>query len=306
MSINAISKLILNTLGLYVLLVLLNACNAVQESRDEPIITPLNLDLPEDNLKAFAKIRASLDSTEECVYKWTGTAYSIIDGVRSKTLFALEGYNIARLVPIEGGYQLLTKEFMAYKDPNSGKIIDTWANPFTKDTLEVLPVQNDPVNAKFLLAGGRGGEWGLPYETLGKKRFCMYIDVLLLYPSPLSVVDYPEYSQSAMYQAGELFQFFADLEEVSNPEVKSANVEISWTRIGPWLPWMKMGQRQGQMLYQCRGYKTSNGLNALSPELLKLVTEKYPAYLHTPTTYTKPNETSWTYFKKWLEEHKEK
>ena len=276
-----------------ILLMGLGACTTPKQET----ITLLSLEKPEDNLLAFAKIRASLDSTEEVVYKWTGWAYSMIEGQRSKKLFQLEGYNIARLVPIDGGYQLLTRELMVYKDPKSGEILETWQNPFTSDSVRVLPVLNDPVNAQFMLKGD-GWEWGLPYEKMANSRFCMYMDVLLLYPSPLPIAEYPKNSQSDMYQAGELFQFFADLEEVSNPASKNVTAEISWTRVGPWLPWMEMGQAQGQMLYQCRGYKTADGLQSLSPELLSLVKVKYPTYLHAPSHYSKPNETSWTYFKK--------
>ncbi|MEM9687281.1 MAG: DUF1838 family protein, partial [Bacteroidota bacterium] len=73
----------------------------------------------------------------------------------------------------------------------------------------------------------------------------------------------------------------------------------SWTRIGPWLPWLKMGQRQGNMVYQAAGYKLMETDYDTMPAILRdYVMANKPEYRHAPTEYTSPNETSWTYFKK--------
>ncbi len=55
----------------------------------------LDLSNPADNLDAFVKMRASLDTNEVTVYYWTGRIYSYIDGERGKPLFDLEAMNIA-------------------------------------------------------------------------------------------------------------------------------------------------------------------------------------------------------------------
>ncbi len=280
---------------LSILLLAFSSC--ITPPKNEGNIELLNLSVPEDNLLGFAKIRGSLDSTEQVLFYWTGKAYSHIPGERSQLLFLLEGYNIAKLVPIDSGYQLLTRELMVYKDPKTQKILKTWENPFTGEDVEVLAVMNDPVNSIFKLKYGNR-DWGLPFEYLGESRACFYTDILLHYPSPLPASEYPEHSRSEFFQANELFQFYFDLEEVSDPKVINASTQISWTRIGDWLPWMKMGDHKGSILYQCRGYKAKEGLSVLSSELYSFIHSEAELFSHPPDTFSSPNETSWTYFKK--------
>jgi len=162
----------------------------------------------------------------------------------------------------------------------------------------VLHVWNDPVNQNYVLEG-KYGKWGVNHNRYGKDMICMNIDVLLAYPSPLTVEEYPENSQSDLYEAGELFQFFFSEEELNDPNIQSVDCAISWTRIGPWLPWMNMGQSPGKMLYQGAGYKLSEKNYDDMPAVLRdYVLANKPEYRHAPTEFTRPNETSWTYYKK--------
>jgi hypothetical protein len=278
---------------------LLAAC-ASKPADDNSPSPMLDLGNPDHNLLAFAKARASLDPQETVVFYWTGHAYSLVPGERQQALFVLEGFNIARLEPIDGGYQLLSREIMVYKDPKTREILHTWLNPFTQEENRVFPVANNPVNARFALKGD-GWEWGVDYEWLAEGRACLYLDVHLLYPSPLPASKYPQHARSEQYQASELFQFFVDMHQVSDPDVKNAAADISWTRLGEWLPWMEMGNRPGYLLYQCRGFKAPNGLAALSPELRSLVEQAYPQFMTAPEVYTAPNQTTWSNFKTYLE-----
>ncbi len=259
----------------------------------------LNLDDPADNLKAFAKVRGSLDTTEEVIFYANGSIYGFVEGERDKHLMDYEMYNIARLLPMEGGaYQLLTREVLLYMDKETGEVLEKYNNPYTEKTVDVLHVWNDPVNQNFQLEG-RFGKWGVNHNKYGDDMICMNADVLLTYPSPLKVADYPESSQSDLYEACELFQFFFSEEELNDADDLSTSCTISWTRFGPWLPWMKMGQRPGKMMYQGAGYKLSERNYDEMPKVLTdYVMKTKPEYRHAPSTYSKPNETSWTYYKK--------
>ena len=259
----------------------------------------LDLDKPKDNLLAFAKVRGSLNKDEEVIYYANGTIYGIVDGERDKTLMDYEMYNIARIIKTdENAYQLLTREVLLYMDKETGKVLEQFKNPYTEETVDVLHVWNDPVNQNFVLEG-KYGKWGVNHNKVGKDMICMNADVLLAYPSPLSIEEYPENSQSNLYEAGELFQFFVSEKELNDPNDQSTECTISWTRIGPWLPWMKMGQRPGKMLYQGAGYKLlEKDFDEMPAVLRDYVMAKKPEYRHAPTEYSKPNETSWTYFKK--------
>jgi hypothetical protein len=259
---------------------------------------PIDLDKPEDNLAAFVRMRASLDLDKETVYYWKGLVYSYVPGERGRPLFELEAYNIARIVTVEGGYQMLTREVALYKDLETGEILERWYNPFIEDTVNVLHVWNDPVNQQLLLKG-RFGDWGVPWMRMGEGRVAMYSDIFLYYPSPLKKEDFPENSRSDMYQAAELFQFFIGEEELNDRSKPSVYSEVGWTRISDFLPWMRMGERPGNLVYHCRGYKIMDGgFEALPKQMREYVLKNQPRFAGAPKTFTQPNETSWTYFKK--------
>lgn len=273
----------------------------VQNENHASEATSLDLDLddPKDNMTAFLKVRGSLDENEEVIYYANGKIYGFVGGERDKPLMGFEMYNIGRNVKVgDYDYQLLTNEVLLYTDLVTGEVLETFQNPYTGKEVDVLHVWNAPVNQEQKLQG-KYGPWGVSHTKLGDDMICMNADIFLAYPSPLTKKEYPENSQSDLYEAAELFQFFFSEKDINNPNLHSVNVAISWTRLGPWLPWLNMGQRPGNMVYQGAGYKLSEKDYDTMPKVLRdyVMTHK-PEYRHAPKTFTAPNETSWTYYKK--------
>lgn len=184
------------------------------------------LENSENNLKAFVKTRASLDSNEHTVYYWEGTIYSYIKGEQSKPLFNLKACSVARAVPHKNGYYLLTREAGIYTDVETGKMTTKWYNPFISNRVEVLPVWNNPVNQNFVLKSSRG-EWLIDYALLGEDKVCFFTDIFLQYPSPVKKAEFPEYIQDDTYQAGEMFQFFVNKKDIANTKLKNIGCDIS-------------------------------------------------------------------------------
>jgi hypothetical protein len=276
---------------------LLAACSTAKKPGSTSAKGPrLDLDKPEDNLAAFIKMRATTVENTETVYFWTGSVYSFVPGERTQHLFDMEAYNVSRILKAEGGYDMLTREVAIYRDPKTGKILEKWYNPWRKDTVDVLHVWNDPVNQQLRLKG-RFGSFGVPFTRLGEGRICLNSDIFLLYPSPLKVQDFPENARSDNYQAAELFQFFVDENQLLDPGTQNVYSEVSWTRMSDFLPWMRMGDRPGYLVYQCRGYKMKGyGTGQLPEELRAYVAKKHPEFLSAPAAYSSPNMTSWRYF----------
>ncbi len=259
----------------------------------------LDLDKAEDNLTAFVKVRGSLKDGEEVIFYANGTVYGFVEGERDKPLMGFQMYNIGRQIKTgDYSYDLLTNEVLLYTDLKTGEVLETFENPYTKETVDVLHVWNSPVNQKQVL-DGKYGKWGLNYNKLGDDMICMNADIFLAYPSPLTMKEYPKNSQSDLYEAAELFQFFFSEKELNDPTKNSIDCTISWTRLGPWLPWLNMGQHQGNMVYQGAGYKLlETDYDKMPKVLTEYVLANKPEYRHAPTEFTSPNETSWTYFKK--------
>jgi hypothetical protein len=228
-----------------------------------------------------------------------GMIYAVIPNQPIKPILKFQMYNISRFVKTDSGYQLITREMLAYQHPRTGEILNKWYNPFIKDSVEVLHVWNDPVNSE-----NDAADFMLPTSKLANGRLCMYIDVPLFYPSPLKKADWPQNSRSDMYQAAELFQFFVSEKDVQNKKLKSVPFDLAWTRFSDFLPWMKMGDSPGYLMYSSRGSKLKNGWADLPQAIKDFVMRTAPEYQHAPTDYKKPNMTSWKYFKKIMEERK--
>jgi hypothetical protein len=60
---------------------------------------------------------------------------------------------------------------------------------------------------------------------------------------------------------------------------------------------MQMGQAPGNLLYQARGFKLRRGYADLPADLRAFVEASYPEFQHAPTSFTPPNQTSWTDFR---------
>ncbi|MCS7002376.1 MAG: DUF1838 domain-containing protein, partial [Dehalococcoidia bacterium] len=148
----------------------------------------IDLSNPVDSLNSFIRARVSA-TPEEVVFWFAGNVYSFVEGERSRHLFQFEGYNIGRSRKVEGGWQMLTKECVFYKDPVTGEILEEWNNPWTGETVQVVHVLNDPVNQHLMLESPRG-PWQLPYTELGDDVY-FSTDVFLKYPSPLPQSKYP-------------------------------------------------------------------------------------------------------------------
>lgn len=265
----------------------------------QPVSWPSRSQPPErdplDNFESFVRVRGSLDPTQESVYHWTGAIYAQEPEKPARHLFDFEGYNIARtVIDAQGNCQLLTREMAVYRDPKTHEILEKWQNPYTQKRVNVLQVWNDPVNN---LLPNQGGLSPVDVQDLGD-RASYNVDVFLTYPSPLPREAYPDFSQSDTYQGAELFNFYVDKEDLEDPALKSVPAEISWTRLGPWLPWMQMSDRQGQLVYHARGSKLEGGVQDLPRDIHNYVSDREPKFLHAPEQWSQPNETSWTYFKK--------
>jgi hypothetical protein len=262
---------------------------------------PLDLARPSDNLLGYVKTRGALGE-KEVVFYWKGVIYSYDQEAglplrrSNKLLLRLEGVDVARFVKAEDGYKMLSRAAVVYEDPATGKILECWRNPLHGKHVSVVHVWNDPINVPL-----PESRWSpMPYSEAGD-RVVFSTDMLLAYPSPLPVASYPEYSGSDLYQSVELFNFFTSRAALEQPGQESAPVEVSWTRVGPYLPWMQMGSEPGALIYQAHGRKLLGGWEELPEHLREYVQKHHPQFQHAPTEWPagQPNTTTWKAFK-WL------
>lgn len=257
---------------------------------------------PEDALEISKRLQCGVSEDQPAVYHWSGNIYGRSPGMRDKLLFRGEGMNIRRCVEVTDpergtGWRLISREIMLMLDPETGEVVDTWENPYTGETVEVMQIHNDPVNGRLNFPRAADGT---PF-SLGTMRVegpyvFMPFEAPLFYTNPLAG-EYQQYV-GGTYHAMEIFDFAAMKDELFDASLPTAYPMISWVRISQWAPWMEMGDRPGQMVFNAMGRKLPGGFEELPDVLKDEIRENYPIYEQAPPKDdTRRNETTWTKFK---------
>jgi hypothetical protein len=237
----------------------------------------------------FVKVRCATDGTQTFL-AWKGSIYAWLPGEPKQHLFRIEGMSVGRCVKTEEGWEFASRELTFYLDPQTGEILRRWKNPWTEEMVPVVHVANNFVGGYF--------RRDVTAEVEGDRATFMF-DLFPTYPNPLaSDPKFAEYSPQPMYQAAELFKLTVPLADLTNPDVTTVSeLHLAWDRIGPWLPWMKMGDRPGHLVYSACGSKVP-AFEGLSDVLRSEMETRVPLYKNAPTNVEQDDITSWMYFQK--------
>ena len=262
----------------------------------------IDLSTPEGAALAMRKIQCSLEDNRPVYYWWHGRALSRRMGEPDRVLFNVDGMNVRMCTTIEDpvkgvGSRLVSREILLYTDPETGEPLETWDNPWTGQTVNVLHVENDPVNGRPNFPRDENGEPVAKWMgTELEDRWWSTMTIPLFYHNVLQG-DYQKQVGGA-YHAAELFNYMGDTDSLTDLSQDSADVQVGWVRMSYWLPWMEMQGRDGVIYFHTAGKKVS-GYDALSDVMKTYIAEKAPIYrLPPPSDDDRPNETSWTYFQK--------
>lgn len=258
-------------------------------------MTSANADSTTLSATDFVKIRRNTKQTNS-ITTWNGTVTTAgVATDKAQTLFKILGYNIARCFQDETGQWIVaSRELTFYLDPVTNEVLKTWKNPWTNETLNVVPIANALVQQKIQ------GNAAFQIDSAGETSI-LRIDVPLSYPNPLAGDSrFADYSPDAFYKAHESFSYVVSRRDLESlPSVTSLDqVQVVWTSVSPWLPWMKMKGAPGYLVFNSIVEKsTTNRL----PDAVRqyLSTPSLGLYVDAPRCVVKsqPNVTSWTYFK---------
>ena len=261
----------------------------------------IDIRTPEGVVAMERKIQCSTEDSVEKTFIWQGNAFARRTGEADKLLFGLLGMNVRQCVTItndkgQKGYQMVSREIMLYLNPKTRKILRKWKNPYTGETVKVIHVANDPVNARPNYGYDRNGKLTKPPLRRVGDWWQMSYEIPLFYHNVLAG-NYQKYV-GGTYHSTELFNFYGNYDALFDESSTYVNPGIAWTRISQWLPWMEMNGREGVMYFNAQGAKLDSW-NDLPKSIKKEITSNYPKYRHAPPVDDdRPNETSWTFFKK--------
>ena len=252
------------------------------------------------NQLAYARIQSDIDFGKQKYFWFKGYVSAIQPMTKIRDLFGAQGFGVIRLNEREdGSFERLCREIILYTDLRTGEVMQTWDNPLTDETVDVVQVANDPFNylieeyfpapptfgglskeeapprVPFVLPWHQHGDW-LEMET----------HIHLLYPSALQPDEWPRESSGPMVQVSEFFAHHVKADDMQNPEITSLDYRGVWNRITPWLPWMLMGQTPGHIQYSCFMGTCEDVGEILDAPAVAYAEKNYAKYFDAPTEWS--------------------
>lgn len=264
------------------------------------------------NRDTYARMDGELDTSKQKVSRITGTVYGVRDNEKVRPLFKMDGFSVVRTLRLpDGNYRRVLKEVVFYRDLETGKIMDSWKNPYTGETVKVVPIANDPYNYDIRDTKPQPPSYGgLNKETRKAEPFLLDWsdgpgDTLILetgidlfYPAALQPKEWPRESAGSFNRVSEHFLFFVNKKDIENPKLTALPVTGAWSRITPWLPWMLMGEAPGFISYFASFGTMTDGIKGLPADLVEAARKIDPGYLTAPTEDYGPSLSSLENYKK--------
>jgi hypothetical protein len=122
-------------------------------------------------------------------------------------------------------------------------------------------------------------------------------EVHTMFPNELKPEEWPRESAGKVLRIAEIFQRVANLADVENPNTTSADYSGTWTRVGPWLPWMRQADTDGSVFFRTFMTKLKS-VEQLPPDLKQITEERLPEYFQSPSpdTWGSKNDSSFSVY----------
>lgn len=227
----------------------------------------LDLDKPEDNLTAWMKMRASLESQD--VYFWfTGGLDLAVPGEAIQPIINVETTILRRTQRLaEHSWHVTDWEASIYRDAQSDEIVDQVVNPVTGKTVQPLHYREGPVTFEYS-AERQPRLIGLPtpfeekaepfhqrWRRAGDDLWMVKELYIWGMPQWLDIKQFPKETPETPINVSSITTMKSSLRDVLDPALASVPTEYFYQATSDWLPWMKMGQRPGFVVWHEAGKK---------------------------------------------------
>jgi hypothetical protein len=279
--------------------------SASAKTKPARFVTKMDFKDQKWNRDAWARLQGNLDTSKTKYGHYYGTVLGVVPGERVREMCGFEGFSCARLLPLpDGSYRKVLREVVMYRDRTTGQLLDQWKNPWTGEMVRVVNVANDPFNITIgeyypdpPNYGGLNQEkppkrplllnWGI----VGGNTLTLTTDIHLFYPNALQPEKWPRESAGKMAQVSEMFRYIIRLEDMQNTKKTSVGYQGTWSRITPWLPWMLLGQKPGNIVYM-GNMAAYDDLGNVPNDVLDYWRKNQPKYLEAPTEDYGPSLSS--------------
>ncbi|MEB3337988.1 MAG: DUF1838 family protein [Leptolyngbyaceae bacterium] len=241
----------------------------------------------------FVRIRCGLDG-QTYYFEATGAMYAHpLDSDQPLHLFDFLGVDISRCIqdPESQGWFLVSRKVTLYLDPQTGELLKQWQNPWSGEVLNVMHRSYDYQ------------EFPIPPQIkadIAPAVSMVSLDFNLKLPNPLATnPKFTDYSPELFVQSSDSYKFIFPtklLEEAVTQPIDDRTVALSYYRMGPWEPWMKMRGKPGFLVLNYTGAKLDD-FEELNPSLKTLIEQRMPLFQEAPHHRLERSiATSWTRF----------
>ena len=241
----------------------------------------------------FVKLRCSTDS-RTYYFEAAGAMYAQpLDQDQPQHLFDFLGVDISRCVrdAKTKRWFLLSRKITLYQDPTTGEVLKQWHNPWSGDQLNVMHRSYDYQ------------EFPIPPQlkaSIGPALSAVSLDFNLKLPNPLAAnPKFADYSPEPFVQSSDSYKFLFPTKLIQQAVIEpqeQGTIALSYYRMGPWEPWMKMRGKPGFLVLNYTGVKVTAFEN-LDLQLQTLITQRMPLYREAPPSrLDRSIATSWTRF----------
>lgn len=248
---------------------------------------PLHLDRAEDSLRALVKLRGDL-SGERVLIAYHGTGLAVEPGNVARPLYRVQGLIRSQWTPQpDGTFLFRSFDVGFYGDLESGSPLTEFENPLNGKTVRPIHVRDGPASSVYSVHGSSpvgqtidtSKALDLAWHGAGD-RVWVERSFGFEFPNPLSPEEWPEASTGESIQFRFHNRFAGRLSELNDESLTSAPLSASYLGIGPFPPWLLMGQRPGHQVLSYQGHKIA-GPRELSPALRRYIARTEPNYLRT-------------------------
>ncbi|NBC35973.1 DUF1838 domain-containing protein [Novosphingobium sp. FSY-8] len=242
---------------------------------------PLDLTSPAGRLRHFQMVRGSLD--DRLISSWCAARYyAVIEGALTP-IFNVHSAVFARHRPITsgayaGGFEMVSGEIAWFTDIETGKALETWANPFNGKVIKV-PMGGLPPSRAFF---GPDLELhiarAIPGMTLNHEIMPFVVrgnDVWITERSR-TAMQAPGAPKPFRYSESNTFR--TSLSALGAKGARHVTSDVNFTNVCSWRPWLEMGDHPGHMM--AIGYGQQGASFASIPEPWHAATKQYRPEVH--------------------------
>jgi len=249
-------------------------------NRDDPARVDPDWPNPTIVLEAYMRLSGAMD--DRLVIWWMdGVRYGVVDA-RAQALFGMKIGLFHRFYrQPDGNFKLAMFELTYYTDLSSGELLETFDNPYTGETDRVTHVRLGPEVRIQTSAGLARPDSPLvkdyasslgPALTRGDEVWIpTSVEARIEFPKPTA----PEILLS-LYTT-----VHGKVRDALNPELASAPCSLAFQNILKWEPFMRMGDRPGNMMSRAAGKKLES-VDALPTDYRKIAERLHAKYINDP------------------------